>query len=85
VFVGNIRAAGTGLTLTAASDLILFESDWAPAANAQAIKRIHRIGQKNECRARFITLANSIDEMVTKTVVSKTAAIAASGYEMTAA
>ena len=85
VFVGNIRAAGTGLTLTAASDLVLFESDWAPAANAQAIKRIHRIGQTSACRARFITLANSIDEMVSKTVISKTAAIAASGYKMTAA
>jgi SNF2 family DNA or RNA helicase len=39
----------------------MFESDWSPAGNAQAIMRIHRVGQTKTCRARFITLANSID------------------------
>jgi SWI/SNF-related matrix-associated actin-dependent regulator 1 of chromatin subfamily A len=76
VFLGNIRAAGTGLTLTAASDVIMFESDWAPAANAQAIMRVHRIGQNRSVSARFITLANSIDEHVSAVVARKTAAIA---------
>lgn len=76
VFLGNIRAAGTGLTLTAAADVIMFESDWAPAANAQAIMRVHRIGQERSVSARFITLANSIDEHVSAVVARKTAAIA---------
>jgi len=76
VFVGNIRAAGTGLTLTAASDLDMFESSWAPADNAQALMRVHRIGQNRNVRARFISLANSIDEIVSDTVARKTAAIA---------
>lgn len=80
VFLGNIRAAGTGLTLTSAADIIMFESDWSPAANAQAIMRIHRVGQKQECRARFIVLANSIDEVVESTVARKTAAIAKIGF-----
>jgi SWI/SNF-related matrix-associated actin-dependent regulator 1 of chromatin subfamily A len=74
-FIGNIKAAGTGLTLTAASDVIMFESSWAPADNAQAIMRVHRIGQKETVRARFISLANSIDEEVAATVARKTAAI----------
>lgn len=81
VFIGNIRAAGTGLTLTAASDIVMFESDWAPASNVQAIMRIHRVGQTKECRARFITLANSIDEIVEEVVARKTAAIAKIGFE----
>lgn len=76
IFVGNIRAAGTGLTLTAASDLDMFESSWSPADNAQALMRVHRIGQGRAVRARFISLANSIDDVVTETVARKTAAIA---------
>lgn len=84
VFLGNIRAAGIGLTLTAASDVIIFESDWSPAGNAQALMRVHRIGQEKEVQARFITLANSIDEMVNDTVARKTASIARLGWEMMA-
>ena len=76
VFLGNIRAAGTGLTLTAATDVIMFESDWSPAGNAQAIMRCHRIGQTRSVHARFITLAGSIDEHVSAVVARKTAAIA---------
>ncbi len=76
IFLGNIRAAGTGLTLTAAADVIMFESDWSPAANVQAIMRVHRIGQTRSVNARFITLANSIDEHVSAVVARKTAAIA---------
>lgn len=79
VFVGNIRAAGTGLTLTASADVDMFESDWSPAGNAQAIMRIHRVGQTKTCRARFITLANSIDVVVSETVARKTANIAKIG------
>lgn len=79
VFVGNIKAAGTGLTLTASADVDIFESSWAPADNAQAIMRIHRVGQTKTCRARFITLANSIDIVVSETVARKTANIAKIG------
>lgn len=79
VFVGNIRAAGTGITLTAACDLDMFESDWSPAGNAQAIMRIHRVGQTKNVSARFITLANSVDEVVNKVVENKTRNIAMTG------
>lgn len=82
VFIGNIRAAGTGLTLTSAADIIMFESDWAPAANLQAIMRVHRISQERTVRVRFIVLANSIDEIVETTVARKTAAIGKIGFEM---
>jgi SWI/SNF-related matrix-associated actin-dependent regulator of chromatin subfamily A-like protein 1 len=75
VFVGNIQTAGVGLTLTAACELIMFESDWLPSGNAQAIMRVDRIGQTRNVRARFITLANSIDVMVNTVVAEKTAEI----------
>jgi len=86
VFVGNIKVAGTGLTLTESCELDMFESDWSPAGNAQAIKRVHRYGQTKAVRARFITLAKSIDESVNRIVAAKTASIAqAGGGELTAA
>ena len=72
----QIRSGGTGLTLTAAAALDMMESDWAPYVNAQALKRIHRIGQTKICRARFITLANSFDTVVNEIVADKTARIA---------
>jgi SWI/SNF-related matrix-associated actin-dependent regulator 1 of chromatin subfamily A len=76
VFIGNIVAAGAGLTLTAASQLVMLESDWSPANNAQALKRVHRIGQDRHVHVRFISLAKSIDEVVSDVVARKTAAIA---------
>jgi SWI/SNF-related matrix-associated actin-dependent regulator 1 of chromatin subfamily A len=76
VFIGNIKAAGTGLTLTASSDIDILESDWSPAGNAQAIMRVHRIGQTRNVSARFPTLANSIDVVVNRVVAEKTASIA---------
>lgn len=76
VFFGNIRAAGVGLTLTSSSRIDMLESDWTPAGNAQAIKRVHRISQTRDVRARFITLADSFDEVVNQIVAEKTARIA---------
>lgn len=76
VFIGNIKAAGTGITLHAACEVDMLESDWTPGGNAQAIMRVHRIGQTRTVRARFITLAKSLDEVVNRIVADKTAAIA---------
>jgi SWI/SNF-related matrix-associated actin-dependent regulator 1 of chromatin subfamily A len=70
VFIGQIQAAGTGITLTAASDVLFAESSWVPAENSQAAMRVHRIGQKNACLVRFATLAGSIDERI-QAVVSR--------------
>jgi SWI/SNF-related matrix-associated actin-dependent regulator 1 of chromatin subfamily A len=75
VFIGQIQAAGTGITLTAASDVLFVESSWVPAENSQAAMRVHRIGQKNACLIRFATLAGSIDEKIQQAVARKTADI----------
>lgn len=85
-FLGNVKVAGVGLTLTESSEIDMLESDWSPAGNAQAIKRVHRYGQRNDVHARFITLANSFDEIVNRIVAQKTASIAEiEGHAMTAA
>jgi len=76
VFVGNIKSAGVGNDLFAASRLDMLEQDWTPAGNAQAIKRIHRIGQMKPCFVRFVTLANTFDEKVNDLVIQKTRSIA---------
>lgn len=75
VFIGQLTAAGVGLTLTAASEAIIVESSWVPAENEQAAMRIHRIGQRNACRVRFATLADSLDEKINRAVLRKAADI----------
>jgi len=70
-FLGQIQAAGTGLTLTAAHHLVFLELDWSPANIAQAAKRIHRIGQDEPCLIRTAHLPNSLDEAISRTLTSK--------------
>jgi SNF2 family DNA or RNA helicase len=71
VFIANIQAAGTAVTLTAAHEIALAEYDWTNANNAQAIMRVHRIGQEKPVRARFFSLANSTDERVAEVLRRK--------------
>jgi SWI/SNF-related matrix-associated actin-dependent regulator of chromatin subfamily A-like protein 1 len=71
VFIGQITAAGTGITLTAASNLIFAETSWVPADNAQAAMRVHRIGQKNSVLVRLATLPGTVDEAVANTLRRK--------------
>lgn len=64
VFIGQIQAAGTGHTLTAAQDMMIVEPSWVPGDNLQAMLRIHRIGQTGSCFIRFTALAGSLDEAI---------------------
>lgn len=75
IFVGQVQAAGVGITLTAASDLLFVEESWVPGDNEQAMMRIHRIGQRNACLVRFATLAGSYDEVVQRAAAGKAADI----------
>lgn len=76
VFVGQIRAAGTGLTLTAASNVIFLECSWTPTDNEQAQRRILRIGQRaDSVLCRYVVLSGSVDEVVTRVLVRKTGMI----------
>lgn len=64
VFIGNIHAAGTAITLTASSNVTFVEQDWVPGNNAQAIMRCHRIGQTEHVKVRFIVLDGTLDAKI---------------------
>ena len=67
-FVLSVKAAGTGLTLTAANHVLHFDRWWNPAVENQASDRAYRIGQKrNVLIHKFVTpgtLEERIDEMI---------------------
>ena len=71
VFIGQITACSTAITLTAANQVAFVEMDWVPATNAQAAKRCHRIGQAKPVIVRTFGLVNSVDEIVSKTLAKK--------------
>lgn len=71
VFVGQIQAAGVGLTLTAAHTVVFVEQDWAPAKIAQAEDRCHRIGQKTCVTVYFLVAEKSLDARVMRAIASK--------------
>lgn len=77
VFIGNILAAGTAVTLTASNQVVFVEQEWTPGHNAQAAMRCHRIGQTRPVTVRFITIAGSIDEKINAILRRKTQDIAA--------
>ncbi len=72
IFIGNIQAAGTAITLTSAHNVVFVEQDWVPGNNAQAAMRCHRIGQTKPVFVRFLGLANSIDEKIAQVLKKKT-------------
>jgi superfamily II DNA or RNA helicase len=64
VFLLSLKAAGFGLNLTAASYAILFDPWWNPAAEAQAIDRIHRIGQTRPVIAYRLIAAGTVEQKI---------------------
>lgn len=77
VIVANMASAGEGLTLTAASRVLVFEPDWTPTRNDQFIARAWRRGQKSPVHASFVCLAGSLDGRIVKSFRRKAADVAA--------
>ena len=71
LFVGSIKAAGVGLTLTASSHVVFGEIDWTPAIMTQAEDRVHRIGQSNNVLVQYLVLNDSIDVNIANTTIEK--------------
>lgn len=71
LFLLTTRAGGLGINLTTADIVILFDSDWNPQADLQAMDRAHRIGQTKQVKVyRFIT-ENAIEEKVLERATQK--------------
>lgn len=64
VFLGQIAAAGLGITLTAASTMVFYSLDYSMSNFEQAKARIHRAGQKENCHYIYLVCRGTIDRKV---------------------
>ena len=87
VVVCSLSAAGVGVNLQAASNVVLAELSWTSAEQTQAIDRVHRIGQELPVTAWRIIAAQTIDGRIAELIDSKAglAARALDGEDVEAA
>lgn len=62
LFLISLKAGGTGLNLTSADTVILYDTWWNPAVEEQAADRAHRMGQKNEVQVIKLISRGTIEE-----------------------
>ncbi len=67
----SLKAAGTGITLHAADYVFLLDPWWNPAVEAQAVDRVHRIGQTNTVFVYRMVTAGTIEERIQALKASK--------------
>ena len=67
----SFKAGGTGLNLTAANHVVLYDRWWNPAVEDQARDRVWRIGQKNTVIAHRLICPGTVDERVEEVVAGK--------------
>ncbi|HBU43822.1 MAG TPA: helicase [Microbacterium sp.] len=71
IAVCSLTAAGVGLNLQAASNVVLAELSWTAAEQTQAIDRVHRIGQEEPVTAWRIIAAHTIDTKIAELIDTK--------------
>jgi SWI/SNF-related matrix-associated actin-dependent regulator 1 of chromatin subfamily A len=71
VLVGNIHAAGTGITLTAATHVLFNDLDWVPGNHWQAEDRIYRIGQTRPAFVTYLYAENTLDDFIAALLEAK--------------
>jgi SWI/SNF-related matrix-associated actin-dependent regulator 1 of chromatin subfamily A len=72
IFFGQLIAANTAITLTAARRVLFLDQSFVPGENLQAASRCHRIGQHHPVIAQVVMIANSVDEKVESILLRKT-------------
>ncbi|VDO30871.1 unnamed protein product, partial [Onchocerca flexuosa] len=70
-FLLSAKAGGLGLNLIGASRMILFDSDWNPAVDMQAMARIWRQGQKRPCYIYRLITGGTVDEKILQRQIKK--------------
>ena len=73
VFLLSAKSGGVGLNLIGASRLVLFDNDWNPSIDLQAMSRIHRDGQKRPCYIYRLVTTGCIDEKILQRQLMKIA------------
>lgn len=72
LFIGQIIAAGVGITLTASSLVVFCEMDWVPSNIAQAVDRVARIGAKYPTNVYYFQVEGSVENRLLDVLVNKT-------------
>jgi len=62
IFLLSTKAGGLGINLTTADTIVIFDSDFNPHNDVQALNRAHRIGQKNNVMVYRLVCKNSVEE-----------------------
>ena len=71
VFLISTKAGGIGINLTSASNIIIYDSDWNPQNDIQAIARAHRIGQKKNVTVYRLITSKTYEETLYEAAVRK--------------
>ena len=71
IFLLTTRAGGLGINLTSADVVVLYDSDWNPQADLQAMDRAHRIGQTKQVYVYRLVTDNSIEERILERAAQK--------------
>lgn len=64
IFLLSTRAGGLGINLATADTVVLYDSDWNPQVDLQAMDRAHRIGQKNQVNVYRLITENTLEEKI---------------------
>ncbi|KAF8713998.1 hypothetical protein HU200_027988 [Digitaria exilis] len=71
IFILSTRAGGLGINLTSADTCILYDSDWNPQMDLQAMDRCHRIGQTRPVHVYRLATSHSVDGRIIKRAFEK--------------
>jgi SNF2 family DNA or RNA helicase len=76
----SIKAAGVGINLFKASNMLFVDTHWSPAVNEQCADRIHRIGQQRVCFYKYLVANHPLDLKIHQTNLDKKAIVESTMY-----